>query len=106
MLSISMKLLPSGSIKNMVLIRYSIINHTNMKYLFTVLAYLLFHTCLQAQESFLVYSLKGNVNIVEGNKTTKAKIGSLLTGSAKITLPANAAVTFICNQTGLFTLDK
>ena len=77
-----------------------------MKYLFTVLAYLLFHTCLQAQESFLVYSLKGNVNIVEGNKTTKAKIGSLLTGSAKITLPANAAVTFICNQTGLFTLDK
>lgn len=77
-----------------------------MKKLFSALAFLFFCSGLKAQESFLVYSLKGNVSIVEGKKTTKAKIGSLLTSQSKITVPANAAVTFICNQTGLFTLDK
>ena len=77
-----------------------------MKSLIILLAGLVYTITLKSQESFLVYSVKGAVTIIENNKTAKAKIGSLLGPAAQITLPANAAVTFICNQTGLFTLDK
>lgn len=77
-----------------------------MKSLIILLTGLSCSFMLKAQESFLVYSVKGAVTITEKDKTTKAKIGNLLGSGARITVPANAAVTFICNQTGLFTLDK
>lgn len=77
-----------------------------MKSLFILLAGLFCSILLKAQESFLVYSVKGVVTITEKDKASKAKVGNLLGPGALVTLPANAAITFICNQTGLFTLDK
>ena len=61
---------------------------------------------LYAQETFLVYSVKGNVTVSENNVSGKAKIGNLLSTNAKVNLPQHAVVTFICNQTGLVTIDK
>jgi len=61
---------------------------------------------INAQESFLVYSVNGNVSVEENNKKSKAKIGSLLNSGAKFTLPANASITLICNQVSLITINK
>ena len=49
-----------------------------MKSLIILLAGLICSNLLKAQESFLVYSVKGAVTITENDKTSKAKIGSLL----------------------------
>lgn len=62
---------------------------------------------LMAQSNqFLVYSVKGNVMISQGSTDTKAKTGAMLGGAEKIKLPAGAAITIICNQKRIFTLNK
>ena len=56
--------------------------------------------------SFLIYSFKGNVSVVENNAETKAKIGKILNGNAKIKLAAGSVITMVCNQAAMFTLNK
>jgi hypothetical protein len=56
--------------------------------------------------SFLVYSFKGNVTVVENKAETPAKVGRLLNGNASIKLPAGAVATLICNENAMFTVKK
>ena len=46
-----------------------------------------------AQNSFLIYTVKGNVSVVENNVTTKAKIGRLLPESAQVVVAPGGVVS-------------
>jgi hypothetical protein len=59
-----------------------------------------------AQNSFLIYTVKGNVSVIENNVTSKAKIGRLLPESAQIVIAPGAVVSLICNQANLISLNK
>lgn len=59
-----------------------------------------------AQESFVIYSVKGNVMIAQNKKSTKAKIGEMIEAPAQLIIPAKGAVSLICNQTNLITIEK
>jgi hypothetical protein len=56
--------------------------------------------------SFLVYSFKGNVSVIDNNVETKAKIGNALTNKSSIKVAANSVVTLICNEAAMFTIKK
>lgn len=67
----------------------------------------LFTNVVIAQDnSFLLYSFKGNVSVVENKVETKAKIGKSLTNTATLKVPAGSAVTLICNEAAMFTISK
>lgn len=55
---------------------------------------------------FVVYSLKGNVSIVDNKAETKAKIGTILDGDETIKIGAGSFATLICNETKAFSLTK
>lgn len=60
-----------------------------------------------AQENqFVVYSIKGTVDIVQNNATTKARIGTIVTDGAQIKVAQGSFATLICNETKAFTLNK
>jgi hypothetical protein len=59
-----------------------------------------------AQNSFLLYSFKGNVSVVENNVESKAKVGKPLNGAATVKVAKGGAVTLICNEAAMFTLTK
>ena len=61
---------------------------------------------LYAQNSFLLYSFKGNVTVVENNTETKAKVGKPLSNNATIKVSNGSAVTLICNEAAMFTFGK
>lgn len=64
-------------------------------------------SCLTyAQNTFLIYTVKGNVSVIENNETTKAKIGRLLPESAQIVIAPGGVVSLICNQANLINLNK
>jgi hypothetical protein len=56
--------------------------------------------------NFLVYSLKGNVSVVENKVEAKIKVGKMLGGATTLKVPAGAAVTLICNEAAMFTIQK
>ena len=59
-----------------------------------------------AQNSFLLYSFKGNVSVVENNVESKAKVGKPLNAAATVKVATGSAVTLICNEAAMFTLTK
>lgn len=61
---------------------------------------------LYAQNSFLLYSIKGNVSVVENNVETKAKVGKVLNGNAQLKIANGGTATLICNEAAMFTLGK
>ena len=65
---------------------------------FTLLSY--------GQNSFLIYTVKGNVSVVENNVTTKAKIGRLLPESAQVVVSPGGIISLICNQSNLININK
>lgn len=77
-----------------------------MRKYFLAVMFFAFVIKVQAQESFLIYSIKGNVQVEENTKKVKAKIGDLLGNTTRLTLPANTTVTLICNQASLITINK
>jgi hypothetical protein len=67
----------------------------------------LFTGVVIAQEnSFLLYSFKGNVSVIENKVESKAKVGKPLASSATVKVPAGSMVTLICNEAAMFTLNK
>lgn len=56
--------------------------------------------------SFLLYSFKGNISVVENNVESKAKVGRLLKTGATIKIANASAVTLICNEAAMFTITK
>jgi hypothetical protein len=78
-----------------------------MKKLYFLIAVSFFSGIMAAQEnSFLLYSFKGNVSVVENKVESKAKVGKPLASSATIKVPAGSMVTLICNEAAMFTLNK
>ena len=73
-----------------------------------LLASLFFAAGAYAQNSnmFVVYSLKGNVSIVDNKAETKARIGTILDGDETIKVGAGSFATLICNETKSFSLKK
>jgi hypothetical protein len=65
-----------------------------------------FSSLTYAQNSFLIYTVKGNVSVVENNVTSKAKIGRLLPESAQVVIAPGGVVSLICNQANLINLNK
>lgn len=77
-----------------------------MKFLTLLLLGVFFSGLTYGQNSFLIYTVKGNVMVVENNATTKAKIGNLLPESAQIVIPTGGVISLICNQATLINLNK
>ena len=59
-----------------------------------------------AQNSFLLYSFKGNVSVIENSVESKAKVGKPLAANATVKVAAGAAVTLICDEAAMFTFTK
>lgn len=59
-----------------------------------------------AQNNFMIYSIKGNVSVVENNVESKAKVGKTLNSNATVKVAAGGAATLICNEAAMFTLGK
>jgi hypothetical protein len=79
----------------------------NMKQLFYFFAAAFLPVTLPAQENmFVIYSVKGNVSIVENKVETKAKIGTILNGNSSIKVGAGSFATVLCNETRMFSLNK
>jgi hypothetical protein len=55
---------------------------------------------------FVVYSIKGNVTVVDNKTESKAKIGTILDGDETIKVAAGSFATLICNETRAFSLSK
>jgi hypothetical protein len=55
---------------------------------------------------FVVYSIKGNVSVINNKVETKAKVGTLIDGDAAIKIAAGSFATLICNETRMFSLNK
>jgi hypothetical protein len=78
-----------------------------MKKFYSVLTLVLATVIVFSQEnSFMLYSFKGNVSVVENKAESKAKIGRLLNNAATVKVASGGMVTFICNQNAMFTIRK
>ncbi len=78
-----------------------------MKKLLFPLGISLFCITARSQENqYVVYSIKGNVNIVVNNVESKAKIGTVITNGSTIKVPQGSFATLICNETRAFSLTK
>ncbi|MES1215682.1 MAG: hypothetical protein ABUT20_09200 [Bacteroidota bacterium] len=63
-------------------------------------------TAMSQDNMYAVYSLKGNVSIVENKVEIKAKVGTLLDGNETIKIGPGSFATLICNETRMFSLSK
>lgn len=61
---------------------------------------------VNGQNSFLLYSFKGNVSVVENNVESKAKVGKPLENTATVKVGPSSVVTLICNEAAMFTISK
>jgi hypothetical protein len=77
-----------------------------MKLVTLLLLSLAFSSLTYSQNSYLIYTVKGNVSVVENNVTTKAKIGRLLPESAQVIIAPGSVISLICNQATLINLNK
>jgi hypothetical protein len=74
--------------------------------LLTLFLGVVFSTLTYAQNSYLIYTVKGNVSVIENNVTTKAKIGRLLPETAQVVIAPGSVISLICNQASLINLNK
>lgn len=77
-----------------------------MKKLNLLILFCLFAGIVSAQNSYLLYSYKGNVSVVENNVTSNAKVGKEINANAIIKVSNGGAVTLICNEAAMFTFGK
>ena len=55
---------------------------------------------------YVVYSMKGNVSVVDNNTETKAKIGTILNEESVLKISSGSFATIICNETRMFSVNK
>lgn len=55
---------------------------------------------------FVVYSIKGNISVIDNQVESKAKVGTLLDGNEVIKIGPGSFATLICNETRMFSLNK
>ena len=86
----------------MVNIKLTIMKKTSLIILATLFSFTLF-----AQNNmFVVYSMKGNVSVVDNKTESKAKIGTILNDESVLKVPSGSFATLICNESRMFTLNK
>jgi hypothetical protein len=56
--------------------------------------------------SFLLYSVKGTVSVVENKTETPAKVGKILSNTAALKVGNGGTVTLICNEAAMFSIGK
>ena len=96
MIIINMKLQHMNTIKRTLIMKKAIF----IPALFFILA-------ATAQDNmYVVYSVKGNVSVIDNKVETKAKIGTILDGNETIKVGAGSFATLICNETKAFSLNK
>jgi len=61
---------------------------------------------VSAQTQFMLYSMKGNVSIINNKVETKAKIGTILAPNSSVKIASGGSATFICNEAAMFSLVK
>jgi hypothetical protein len=76
------------------------------KIIFLVLVLLVVLVSMAQDNNFLLYSLKGNVSVIENKVESKAKIGKILNSSAVLKIADGSIATFICNEASMFTIKK
>lgn len=59
-----------------------------------------------AQSQFMLYSMKGNVSVVENKVETKAKIGKIMDSKATLKIASGGSVTLVCNEAAMFSIMK
>lgn len=55
---------------------------------------------------YVVYSMKGNVSVIENKTETKAKIGTILNEASVLKLSSGSFATLICNESRMFSINK
>ncbi len=76
------------------------------KFSFLIILSLLTGVVTAQENSFLLYSFKGNVLVVENKVESKARVGKSLNSAASIKITTGSMVTLICNEAAMFTLNK
>jgi len=77
-----------------------------MKKVFFTLTGCFLTLLVSAQDQFLIYSVKGNITVIENKVESKAKVGKLMQDNAQVRLAADAKLTLICNESNLITLSR
>jgi hypothetical protein len=78
-----------------------------MKKLILFLVFIAFGLCLLAQNNmYVVYSMKGNVSVVENKTETKVKIGTILGDESTLKIASGSFATLICNESRMFSINK
>lgn len=67
---------------------------------------ILLTAAVSAQNQYMLYSMKGNVTVVQNNAETKGKVGQMLAPGATLKIPAGSNATLICNEAAMFTITK
>jgi len=76
------------------------------KFIYIFLAILFVSPAISQENMFLVYSIKGNVSVIDNKVESKPKIGTLLNDASVIKIAPNSFATLICNESRMFTLNK
>jgi len=76
------------------------------KFSYLILAALFVFPAFAQDNMFLVYSVKGNVSVVDNKVESKARIGTLLNDASVLKITPGAFATLICNESRMFTLNK
>jgi hypothetical protein len=63
-----------------------------------VILFCLLTALISAQDSFVVYSTKGNVTILEKNKSFNAKPGKTISSNGSVEIHEEAGITLICKE--------
>ncbi|HEY6063413.1 MAG TPA: hypothetical protein VIV35_07370 [Chitinophagaceae bacterium] len=78
-----------------------------MKKLHVLILFLAVSGAVAAQgNTFLLYTVKGSVSVIDNKIETPAKIGKMLTPASSLKLGNGAIVTLICNEAAMFTIGK
>lgn len=77
-----------------------------MKKLSILFFLVMFSSLSYAQSQFMLYSMKGNVSVVENNVTSKAKVGKMLDSKAILKIANGGSVTLVCNEAAMFSIVK
>ncbi len=76
------------------------------KTFFALSIFFISYAAIAQENQFIVYSIKGNVNVLENNVESKAKIGRVLTNASTLKVATGSFATLICNENRMFTLNK
>jgi hypothetical protein len=76
------------------------------KFQFLILIVAISGAVTAQSNSFLLYSIRGTVSVIDNKVETPARVGKILTNTATLKLTNGAMVTLICNEAAMFSFGK